>query len=53
MTATIIFICVVAFMFLILIVGEFDNDEFFYRLLGVFVILDIVGTTVTPILNRT
>jgi len=53
LTATTIFIGIVAFMLLTLILGELDNGEFFYRLLGVFGILDIVGTIVTPILNKT
>jgi hypothetical protein len=53
LTATTIFIGIVAFMLLTLIVGGFGKGDFFYRLLGVFGILDIVGTIVTPILNKT
>lgn len=53
LTATIVFIAIVTFMLLTLIVSKFDNGEFFFRLLGVFAILDVVGTIVTPILNKT
>ena len=51
--ATIIFIGIVAVMFLTIIFTKFENDNFFYRLLGAFSILDVVGTIVTPILNKT
>lgn len=51
--ATLLFISIVACMLLILIFCEFDCGEFFFRLLGVFTILVILGTIVTPILNKT
>lgn len=51
--ATIIFISIVAFMLIILVLNEFDDvGEFYFRLLGVFAILDVLGTIVTPILNK-
>ena len=31
---------------------EFSESEFYFRLLGVFSILDVLGTIVTPVLNR-
>ena len=31
---------------------EFNEPEFYFRLLGVFSILDVLGTIATPILNR-
>jgi len=53
LSATIIFISIVALMLIILVLNEFgDVGEFYYRLLGVFAILDVLGTIVTPILNK-
>jgi len=53
LSATIIFISIVAFMLVILVLNEFDVvSEFYFRLLGVFAILDVLGTIVTPILNK-
>ncbi|MFT7615962.1 MAG: hypothetical protein ACI8Y7_000789 [Candidatus Woesearchaeota archaeon] len=53
LSATIIFIAIVALMLIILILNDFDNvGEFYFRLLGVFAILDVLGTIVTPILNK-
>ncbi len=52
LSATIIFISIVALMLIILVLGEFDIGEFYFRLLGVFAILDVLGTIVTPILNK-
>lgn len=53
LTATIVFIIIVALMLIYLVLVEFDNvDEFYYRLLGVFAVLDILGTIVTPILKK-
>ena len=47
---TLLFISIVALMLIILVLSEFDMDfEFYYRLLGVFAILDVLGTIVTPI----
>jgi|TARA_Y100000034_G_scaffold52863_1_gene64956 hypothetical protein len=46
---TLLFISIVALMLIIFVLG-FDMDfEFYYRLLGVFAILDVLGTIVTPI----
>jgi hypothetical protein len=54
LSATIIFICFVAFMLIYLVLNEFPNQtsEFFYRLLGVFAVLDVLGTIITPILRK-
>ncbi|MBM3247454.1 hypothetical protein FJZ17_02865 [Candidatus Pacearchaeota archaeon] len=53
LSATIIFISIVALMLIILVLNEFDDvGEFYFRLLGVFAILDVLGTIVTPILNK-
>jgi len=53
LSATIIFILIVAFMLSALILNENKNmGEFYFRLLGVFAILDVLGTIVTPILNK-
>ena len=47
---TLLFISIVALMLIILVLSRFDmNFEFYYRLLGVFAILDVLGTIVTPI----
>ena len=51
--ATLIFISVVAIMLLITLWNGKINNEFFYRLLGVFAILDVLGTIVTLILSKT
>ena len=48
---TLTFITIVAFMLIFLIITEI-NEEFFFRLLGVFAILDALGTIVTPILLK-
>ena len=52
LSATIIFISIVALMLTILVLNELDVDDFYYRLLGIFAILDVLGTIVTPILNK-
>jgi len=54
LSATIIFIVIVALMLIYLVLNEFPHrtDEFFYRLLGVFAVLDVLGTIVTPILKK-
>ena len=49
---TIFFVMVVAIMLIDATLQEFNNDEIFFRLLGVVAILDVLGTIVTPILNR-
>jgi hypothetical protein len=48
---TVFFIALVGFMLLRLI-WQNDQNEFFYRLLGVFGILDVLGTIITPILGK-
>lgn len=51
--ATIGFIIIVALMLIYLVQVEFVNvNEFYYRLLGVFAVLDVLGTIVTPILKK-
>ncbi|MGS2760898.1 hypothetical protein [Sinomicrobium sp. M5D2P9] len=50
--ATVIFICIVGIMLINATVTEFDNGEFYFRLLGVFTILDVLGTIATPIANK-
>jgi len=53
LSATIIFISTVALMLIILVLNEFgDVGEFYFRVLGAFAILDVLGTIVTPILNK-
>lgn len=50
---TIRFIIIVALMLIYLVLMEFDYvSEFYYRLLGVFAVLDVLGTIVTPILKK-
>ena len=49
---TIIFISLVALMLIKSTMIEFNEPEFYFRLLGVFSILDVLGTIATPILNR-
>ncbi len=49
---TIVFIAFVALMLIKSTLTEFDESEFYFRLLGVFSILDVLGTIVTLILNR-
>jgi len=51
--ATLLFIGIVALMLILLVFEIIDNPgEFYFRLLGVFAILDVLGTIVTPILNK-
>lgn len=48
-----LFIFIVSLMLILLVVSGFDIDyEFYYRLIGVFAILDVLGTIVTPIVNK-
>lgn len=49
---TILFISIVAIMLITLILADADVDGFFFRLLGVFAILDVLGTVATPIINK-
>ena len=50
--ATLFSIALVALMLIKSTLSEFDESEFYFRLLGVFTILDAFGTTATPILNK-
>jgi hypothetical protein len=50
--ATILFTSTVALMILLGIYEVVEFEEFYFRLFGVFVILDALGTLVTPILNK-
>ena len=53
LAATIVFITIVALMLTYLPLSDFDDvDEFYYRILGVFAVLDVLGTIVTPILKK-
>lgn len=52
MGTTIIFITLVTVMLVMEIMIESEKGEFFYRLLGVFAILDVLGTISTPVLNK-
>ncbi|TYP74186.1 hypothetical protein BD809_1041 [Aquimarina intermedia] len=48
----ILFISIVGLMLIKLTFSEFNESEFYFRLLGVFAILDILGTIATPVLNN-
>ena len=50
--ATLMFIAIVSFMLIVATLQEFENSEFFFRLLGVFAILDVLGTIATPLWNK-
>ncbi|MGS2739447.1 hypothetical protein [Sinomicrobium sp. M5D2P17] len=50
--ATVIFVCIVAVMLIYATAIDFDVEEFYFRLLGVFTILDVLGTIATPIANK-
>lgn len=50
--ATIAFIIIVAGMLINVIICDFDIAERCARLLGVFAILDVLGTITTPLLNK-
>ncbi len=52
MKATFVFITIVALMLIKSILNEFEEDEFYFRLLGVFAILDVLGTIATPLMNK-
>jgi len=53
LSATIMFISIVGLMLIMLVLNNFDDvGESYFRLLGVFAILDVLGTIVTPILNK-
>ena len=50
--ATIVFISIVTAMLIKATINDFEDSDFFFRLLGVFAILDVLGTITTPILNK-
>lgn len=51
--AMIIFILIIAIMLIYLVLAGFNGvDKFYYRLLGVFAVLDVLGTILTPILKK-
>ncbi len=52
--ATVGFVALVAAMIIYIVLSEFDSSvsEFYYRLLGVFAVLDVLGTIVTPITKK-
>ncbi len=50
--ATIVFILTVSVMLTIILWHDKIANDFYFRLLGVFAILDVLGTIVTPILNK-
>ncbi|MDQ3017093.1 MAG: hypothetical protein M3R25_10310 [Bacteroidota bacterium] len=52
LTATIVCIGIVAVMLIKTTFNEFNDGDFYLRLLGVFAILDALGTITTPILNK-
>lgn len=50
---TLTFIFIVALMLIMLVLNDKHHiDEFYYRLLGVVAILDVLGTIVAPVLNK-
>jgi hypothetical protein len=48
---TILFISAVAAMLIIPVIGDMEPEDFYFRLLGVFAIIDVLGTITIPILN--
>ena len=52
LTITIVCIAIVAIMLIKSTYNEFNEEEFYFRLLGVFAILDTLGTLTTPIINK-
>lgn len=50
--ATVLVIGIVSVMLIVLVFDAPEVDELYFRLLGVFAILDVLGTIVTPVLNR-
>lgn len=50
--ATIAAIGIVAAMLIGTVFNEFENSELYFRILGVFAILDVLGTILLPILNK-
>ncbi len=52
LAATMVFIAIIVALLIVLVFRDFDVGDFYIRLLGVFAILDALGTFVTPILNK-
>ena len=53
LTATLACVVVIAVMLSYLVVSEFNNiSEFFFRLIGVFAVLDVLGTILVPIIRK-
>src|SRR5690625_354611 len=49
---TIASITIVALMLIKSTLTDFDESEFYFRMLGVFAILDVLGTIAAPVMNR-
>lgn len=49
---TIASITIVALMLIKSTLTDFDESEFYFRILGVFAILDVLGTIAAPVMNR-
>ena len=49
--STIFFIVIVAMMLSYVVIFHYDEDGLFFRLLGVFAILDVLGSIVTPLIH--
>jgi hypothetical protein len=51
---SVVFICIVALMLILFVLQVVEDypGAFYIRLLGVFAILDALGTAVTPILHK-
>ena len=53
LTLTVVFIAIVAGMLVMPILNDFEDlGEFYFRLLGVFAVLDVLGTILVPILRK-
>jgi hypothetical protein len=52
LATTLLFISIVALLLIVLIIGSFDIGELYFRILGVFAILDVLGTVVIPISQK-
>ena len=53
LSTTLLFLSLVALELIVLVINEFGNVEnIWWRILGVFAILDVLGTIVTPILLK-
>ena len=49
--STLIFIVIVALMLSYVVITHYDTEGLFFRLLGVFAILDVLGSIVTPLIH--